>query len=132
MDVEKMRFNKENVDEIIKIPTYYKGSLRNFTAFLLETATLEDMEEALKRLQEREEQKYKKEILQSEIKRRSKEEPDIKEKARVFGKENIKAWQEMMEFWKNAKSTRTQKMIIQKGKYITWIIHTRKKKERKW
>lgn len=77
MDVEKMRFNKENVDEIIKIPTYYKGSLRNFTAFLLETATLEDMEEALKRLQEREEQKYKKEILQSEIKRRSKEEPDI-------------------------------------------------------
>lgn len=132
MDVEKMRFNKENVDEIIKIPTYYKGSLRNFTAFLLETATLEDMEEALKRLQEREEQKYKKEILQSEIKRRSKEEPDIKEKVRVFGKENIKAWQEMTEFWKNAKSTRTQEVIIQKGEYITWIIHTRKKKERKW
>lgn len=125
-----MRFDKETVEKIINTPVYHDGTSTGFVIFMVNETSLEDIEEALRRLEIEGKQVYKRELLLTEIKSRTIKSPSVDKKLERFGVKNIKEWYEMMEFWKNAREGRLPisrpNVIIQESKYITWVIHTRR------
>ena len=125
-----MGFSESKVKQIIKTPVYHAGSPTYFTIFLIEETTLEDIQEALKRLEKEGKQKYKRDLLNTEIKSRTTTVPITETKRDRFGTENINEWRKITAFFKDVKEGKVlisrPTVIRQQSKYITWVIHTRR------
>lgn len=125
-----MGFSESNVKKIIKTPVYHAGSSTYFTIFLVDETTLDDLQEALNRLEQEGKQKYKRDLLNIEIKSRTTTVPITETKRNRFGIENINEWRKITAFFKDIKEGKVlisrPTVIRQQSKYITWVIHTRR------
>lgn len=79
------------VEEILVTPVHAFGNSVDFRAFLIQNATLANLQEALLKLPE--DQKTKRDILQREIAVRTTPLPNSKHRRKALGKENLQEWE---------------------------------------